>query len=120
MRGGRFGAGNGLRALAALSVVAFHAAVMTAPSAGTATEGLGWQVIGHLDLGLYVFFVLSGYLLARGFAAALVTGTPRPRVGRYVAHRIRRIVPAFWAALLLTLAIEGTNGASLADVARTF
>src|SRR4051794_9677945 len=120
MRGGRFGAGQGLRALAALSVVAFHAAVMTAPSAGSATDGLGWQVIGHLDLGLYVFFVLSGYLLARGFAAALVTGSPHPRLGRYVGHRIRRIVPAFWAALVITLAVEGANGAGPADVARTF
>src|SRR3954468_20167165 len=120
MLGGRFGAGDGLRALAALSVVVFHAAVMTAPSAETGTLGPGWQLVGHLDLGLYVFFVLSGYLLTRGFAAALVMGGPLPGASRYVGHRLRRIVPAFWAALLLTLVLEGANGSGPADVARTF
>ena len=111
MQGGRFGAGDGLRALAALAVVGFHAAVIASTAAAGHASGPVWAVASHLGLGLYVFFVLSGYLIARPFARSLVTGGPGPRLRRYATHRLRRIVPAFWAALLITLAVAGAGGA---------
>ena len=80
MQGGRFGAGDGLRALAALAVVGFHAAVIASAAATGHASGPVWAVASHLDLGLYVFFVLSGYLIARPFARSLVTGAPGPRL----------------------------------------
>ena len=113
MQGGRFGAGDGLRALAALAVVGFHAAVIASAAAAGHASGPVWAVASHLDLGLYVFFVLSGYLIARPFARSLVTGAPGPRLRRYATHRLRRIVPAFWAALLITLAVAGAGGAGV-------
>ncbi|HEX4622819.1 MAG TPA: hypothetical protein VH231_00060 [Solirubrobacteraceae bacterium] len=72
MQGGRFGAGDGLRALAALAVVGFHAAVIASAAAPGHASGPVWAVASHLDLGLYVFFALSGYLIARPFARSLV------------------------------------------------
>jgi peptidoglycan/LPS O-acetylase OafA/YrhL len=107
MHGGRFGAGDGLRALAALAVVAFHASVVASVSAGHRADGPGWWLAGHLDLGLYVFFVLSGYLVTRSLLRA-------PGFRTFAVHRVRRIVPAFWAALLLTLAVAGAGGADVA------
>src|ERR1700748_2465920 len=67
-----------LRAVAALSIVATHTAGLSgfnskhAPGAWTA----------RLDCGVAIFFVLSGFLLYRPFAAARLGGRPRARVPR--------------------------------------
>ena len=57
-----------------------------------------------------VFFVLSGYLIARPFVAAHVQDRPQPDVARYARNRILRIVPAFWVAILATLIVFGLLG----------
>jgi peptidoglycan/LPS O-acetylase OafA/YrhL len=106
MHGGRFGAGDGLRALAAVGVVVFHASVIASASARQ-TGGPLWWLAGHLDVALYVFFVLSGYLITRSLMRT-------PGLRTYASHRLRRIVPAFWAALVITLVVEGTGGAGVA------
>ncbi|MEA2684667.1 MAG: hypothetical protein QOK05_2995 [Chloroflexota bacterium] len=65
---------------------------------------LAGAVLSHLDLGLYLFFVLSGYLITRSFAAAYVDGRDMPGLGRYVRNRLLRIVPAYWAIFGLLFA----------------
>jgi peptidoglycan/LPS O-acetylase OafA/YrhL len=55
----------------------------------------------HLALGVILFFSLSGFLLYRPFAAAVVRGAPGPGVGSYLRNRALRILPAYWAILLL-------------------
>ena len=54
-------------------------------------------------IGVFIFFVLSGYLLSRPFLASYTLGTPRPRIGRYAANRLLRIVPAFWVVMAVYL-----------------
>ena len=49
-----------------------------------------------------LFFVLSGFLLYRPFAAALIRGTRRPSIRRYALNRGLRILPAYWVILILT------------------
>jgi peptidoglycan/LPS O-acetylase OafA/YrhL len=46
--------------------------------------------------GVYIFFVLSGYLLTRSFLAAYLIGTPMPSIARYFRNRALRIAPGFW------------------------
>jgi peptidoglycan/LPS O-acetylase OafA/YrhL len=75
------------------------------------------DVLTSLEVGIYVFFVLSGYLLARAFVAAFHHGTDLPRPGRYMLNRLLRIVPAFWFVALLTLVYFGRRGSSWGDVA---
>lgn len=90
---------EGVRGLAALSVLLYHTWRYSVPS----LAGLGLApldaLLRHLWLGVTVFFVLSGFLLYRPFAAASIRGTPRPSVARYALARILRIVPAYYAAL---------------------
>jgi len=74
---------DGLRALAILSVVGFHA------SPGTVPGGL---------VGVDVFFVISGFLISSIIYNGLEQGNFR--VTNFYARRIRRIFPA----LLLMLA----------------
>jgi len=121
----RFVAGDALRALAALGVVVYHvaypAAQVTHPEGGATMDGafgsLFGPVFANLDVGLYLFFVLSGYLIAGPFVRAVIEGEPRPGLRRYSRSRVLRIVPAFWAVAALTFARHGVDGATAGQVA---
>jgi peptidoglycan/LPS O-acetylase OafA/YrhL len=95
----RFPALDAVRGLAALAVVAFHAYKDLADRPGwdsplgTFAYSLQWAVP--------VFFVLSGFLLYRPFAAAIARGTSRPGAGAFLWRRATRILPAYWLALIV-------------------
>ncbi len=83
--------------------MAYHAATFTGLTAGIdpGQEGLGsW--VHHLNVGVSVFFVLSGFLLFRPFVAAHLDDRPGPAVGPYLWRRAVRIYPAYWVALLVS------------------
>ncbi|GAS95766.1 acyltransferase 3 [Mycolicibacterium canariasense] len=92
---------TGLRALAALMVVGTHA------SFATGALGLGYlgALLGHLDIGVPIFFALSGFLLFRPWVVAARRGTAAPRLHRYALARIRRIMPGYVAAVLFTYVV---------------
>lgn len=100
-RGGRDPALTGMRAVAALLVIGTHAAFAT----GTLTHGYLGAIYARLDIGVAIFFVLSGYLLFRPWALATASGSRVPSAGRYARHRARRILPAYVVAVLATFAI---------------
>jgi peptidoglycan/LPS O-acetylase OafA/YrhL len=109
---------DGLRALAALSVLSFHAWLygFDHPSA-VARNGLFDKVMFEARLGLVFFFVLSGYLLYRAFARAALTDGQRVDVRRYARRRVARIVPAYYVATIGAVALlwggTGTPGVKL-------
>lgn len=80
---------DGLRGLAVVWVLAFH----LWPDA---VRG-GW-------LGVGLFFTLSGYLIA-GLIDAEVTATGRLRLGRFMARRVRRLLPAALVTIAATLVL---------------
>jgi peptidoglycan/LPS O-acetylase OafA/YrhL len=111
---------DGLRALAALSVLCFHAWLYGFPDpSGVARNSLFDRVMFEMYLGLMFFFVLSGYLLYRAFARAALTADGRVDVRRYARRRVARIVPAYWVATLGAIALlwgaRGSPGVRLPD-----
>jgi peptidoglycan/LPS O-acetylase OafA/YrhL len=86
---------DGLRALAVAGVVAYHAIFML-----PVTWHRLYPVGLHLDAGVVVFFVLSGYLIYRPFVAAHLSGAAAPPLRRYALRRVARIYPAYLVALL--------------------
>ena len=56
--------------------------------------------------GVGVFFVLSGFLLARPFWQALDAGEAMPSLRVYALRRAARIVPGFWLALTATFVLS--------------
>lgn len=63
--------------------------------------------------GVGMFFVLSGFLLARPFWQALDAGRPMPSLAVYALRRAARILPGFWLALsvsfILSIAVFGVR-----------
>lgn len=82
---------TGVRAVAALLVVLTHAAYTT----GKYAQGFTGLVYSRMEIGVPIFFVLSGFLLFRPWVQAAARGGPPPSVRRYAWHRVRRIMPAY-------------------------
>jgi peptidoglycan/LPS O-acetylase OafA/YrhL len=93
---GRVASLTGMRAVAAMLVVGTHAAFGT----GMLSHGYLGLALARLEVGVSIFFVLSGFLLFRPWGQAAVNGRPRPSVRRYARHRVRRIMPAYVVTVL--------------------
>jgi peptidoglycan/LPS O-acetylase OafA/YrhL len=90
---------DGVRALATLSVFAFHALWRTPALAPLR------PVLGHADLGVEVFFILSGFLVARPLVGHALQGARPVRAADFWRRRVARIWPAYLVALAGSLAI---------------
>jgi peptidoglycan/LPS O-acetylase OafA/YrhL len=93
---------EGLRALAACSILVYHSWVYSSPKGNLPALGPLGHVLPDLSFGVVLFFTLSGFLLFRPFAAAVIRGAPLPRVTTYLKNRALRILPAYWVILALT------------------
>jgi peptidoglycan/LPS O-acetylase OafA/YrhL len=91
----RFPLFDSLRAIAAVSVLVFHAALFRFLTHDSPLKAY----TSHLDVGVTVFFMISGFLLYRPFVRARLNAQEPPHVGAYAWRRFLRIVPAFWVAL---------------------
>jgi peptidoglycan/LPS O-acetylase OafA/YrhL len=114
VRARRNAAIDGLRAVAALSVVGYHAWLYTTPGVTTAhRDTLSAQILHELRLGLVLFFVLSGFLLYRPWVRSALSGGPEPRLRTYLLRRAARILPAYYLAVVGSIALLwGLNGAT--------
>jgi len=117
-RGRRAAGLDGLRGLAALSVVCFHVWLYRFPDpTHVRRRGVLDYVLSDFRHGLLLFFVLSGYLLYRGFARAALRGDGFVDVRQYLRRRVARVVPAYYLAMLGTFVLlwgaGGTPGVRL-------
>ena len=92
---------DGLRAIACLLVVWHHTAQKLNPEGASpivqALHFLGMRG----EVGVSLFFVLSGCLLSLPFWMSFVQKREFPSIMRYAANRAARIAPAFWLNLIL-------------------
>lgn len=103
---GRFPCFDGLRALAALSIVVVHV------SAYSGADGLSGfrDLLQRMDAGVAIFFVLSGFLLYRPFVAAHLHGRAQPATRPYLWRRFLRIYPAYLVVLTVVVYVFGAPG----------
>ena len=115
---------DGLRAVAILPVVLFHAALslhlkgaegqssIITGSADVFRSPLGWPV-AHGFLGVQLFFVISGFVVVLPFARARLLGERPPSLAKYYLKRVTRIEPPYVIALATffvgTLAVAPEN-----------
>jgi peptidoglycan/LPS O-acetylase OafA/YrhL len=102
-RSGRIDWLDGVRGGAAVFVVLHHIWLTSWPSFPhvTGPRWLGWLLYGHMAVA--VFIVVSGFSLA--LAPMRNGGTLPGGVRRFLRRRAWRILPAYWAALVVSVAI---------------
>ena len=93
---------DGLRGIAALSVMACHL-----------SQHVGWPLFMHAWLAVDFFFLLSGFVLAGAYRAKLAAG---PSFKRYMALRVRRLYPVLMIGLALAVAVNFIMGVSEDDL----
>ena len=96
---------DGLRALACLLVVWHHTTQRFNPE-----NSASWIQNIHFfgmrgEVGVSLFFVLSGCLLSLPFWNSFVNANPMPRLRFYAINRAARIIPAYWFNLIFCTAI---------------
>lgn len=106
MRRTRFPALDGLRAIGALAVLTTHAGFHT----GASLDGPFAGLLARLDVGVAIFFAISGFLLYRPHVVAWFEGTLPPLTLPYLRNRALRILPALWVAVLLAALLVPHKG----------
>jgi peptidoglycan/LPS O-acetylase OafA/YrhL len=94
----RFQHFDALRAIAAGTVLLFHVGFFL-EAVEDPTFG---RYFAQLNIGVAVFFVISGFLLYRPFAQARFERRSSPAIVPYAIRRAFRIFPAFWVVLVAT------------------
>jgi peptidoglycan/LPS O-acetylase OafA/YrhL len=96
---------EGLRAVAASSIVIYHVWLYGSPSGPVDAGYLSRFALPHLPVGVTLFFALSGYLLYRPIAASLLDRGQVPDVRNYLRNRALRILPAYWVILAVVAVV---------------
>ncbi len=110
-RGAHFPGFDGLRAIAALTVLGVHTSFVS----GFTIHDPAWgRYTSRLEIGVAVFFVISGFLLYRPFALAHFSGQAPPRALTFWVRRLKRIIPAYWLAFVIGVYVlrSDSGGAS--------
>jgi peptidoglycan/LPS O-acetylase OafA/YrhL len=103
-QGGRLPCLDGVRAIAALGVIVVHVGLISGYNMRSGAA-LG-PYFARAEVGVTVFFLLSGFLVYRPFVAAHLDGREAPAVGSYLVRRVLRIVPLYWVALTIVLFVH--------------
>src|SRR5436190_9740435 len=103
----RFPLFDGLRGIAVLAVLLLHSSELSG-RVGLGVGGRLGEAAG--GLGVVLFFVISGFLLYRPFAAARASGRPRSPTHLYARRRALRILPGYWIVLTILAAFPAVVG----------
>src|SRR6185369_15500611 len=112
--GARLAGLDGLRGLACLLVFFYHLRWHARPLDGSRlvlnVGGFDAEpLLTRCDIGVAIFFVLSGLLLSLPFWSAILSGSPAPKFGPYFWRRVCRILPAYYAILAVVYLLrDGT------------
>ena len=98
---GRYATIDGLRGLAALSVVIYHLHANLAQQLAGWLDGWIAYVMNRGYLGVPVFFVLSGFVITLSVDANKITPS---FAGRFALRRSVRLDPPYWASIAVAIA----------------
>ncbi|MDX2168969.1 MAG: acyltransferase [Deltaproteobacteria bacterium] len=109
---------DGLRFVAIAAVVIFHLAWMVLPPdvdrrAVLANDPVGWVLLQGF-IGVQLFFVISGFVLALPFAEARLRGAVPVGLRAYYLRRLTRLEPPYVLSLLLLFALRVAQDPSAA------
>lgn len=102
----RFPVLDTLRAVGAVAVLTTHTAFQAGDYLGNGVVG---TLLARMDIGVALFFVLSGFLLSRPWLARAADGAQPPSTRRYYEKRLLRIYPVYLLAAVVALVFVPDN-----------
>jgi exopolysaccharide production protein ExoZ len=90
------------RGLAALLVMLLHCSTSIVVHEPRLISNPFYIVLSYGYLGVQMFFVISGYCIANAADTTLMRGQS---VGVYAVARVRRIIPTYWIAFFIAVAL---------------
>lgn len=96
----RFPVLDTLRAVGAIAVLTTHTSFQSGDYLG---NGIWGTLLARMDVGVALFFVLSGFLLGRPWLARAADGIRGPSTRRYYDKRLLRIYPVYLLAAVVAL-----------------
>ncbi len=103
---GRLLGADFIRASACFIVLFHHLTQKIDFSTPLGQAGIAQALANGGTFGVGIFFVLSGFLLARPFWKALDSGDAMPSLRVYALRRAARILPGFWVALTVSFVLS--------------
>jgi peptidoglycan/LPS O-acetylase OafA/YrhL len=88
-------------------VLVVHATFATRPWVQAHLPSWLQAVLERMDVGVAVFFVISGFLLFRPFVARQLDAKPPLRIRTYLRRRVLRVAPGYWFALTACVVLLG-------------
>jgi hypothetical protein len=104
---------DALRGIAAVWVVLYHGySKNLAPMSGYRLPQPLDAVFGNGNLGVYIFFVISGFVITQSIRASRVT----PKfIGWFALRRSLRLDPSYWATIVAMIALSYLSGRAQRD-----
>lgn len=96
---------DGLRALAAFAVFFVHYNQIVGVDLQLGVFDL-YRFIANGEVGVALFFILSGFLLSLPYWRAILLQQEWPQLRTYFKHRIARILPAYYLALTILIVLS--------------
>ena len=96
---------DAMRAVGSLAVLLTHVGFQTGMTVNTSLGAM----VARLDVGVALFFGLSGLLLVLPWADTAFLPDPTPSTRSYLWRRALRILPAYWIAVVVALALLPDN-----------
>ena len=100
---------DGLRFVAIFSVYIYHVAgdvLRHTPTGISHSTSFLFRLTQQLNVGVLLFFAISGMILGLPFARYWLQGGPRVPLKRYLLRRLTRLEPPYLLALLLFFALK--------------
>ena len=88
-------------------VLLVHAAFATRPWVQEHLPQWMQALLQRMDVGVAIFFVLSGFLLFRPFIARRLSGKAAVNTGTFLRRRSLRVLPGYWFALTFCVVVLG-------------
>ena len=108
---GRFAELEAYRGLAALLIVVYHAYQQSRVTTAYVYQGTPVHVVfRNLEATVAWFFALSGFLIFLPFARAIAEGSRAQSARGFLVRRAIRIVPVYYAAILIVWSVRYTGG----------
>lgn len=101
-------------------IIVFHALSFDVSGFNLKHPRIVGPILERLNVGVPIFFVLSGYLIGRPFVEKILSDQRLPPLRITYAKRLARVLPAYWVALVILTSLRAVTVPDASTFLRNF